>query len=78
DPPRRPRPGDLAGVRVTYAAPHHLTADAGLATLTRTRGGDAWAERQARPETPRPLVALGMPSLGAPEAAPASPCTSCA
>ena len=39
----RPRPGDIAEVEVTYAAPHHLNADAGLRTLRRTRGGDAWA-----------------------------------
>jgi len=43
DPALRPRPGDIAEVEVTYAAPHHLNADAGLANLRRTPGGDAWA-----------------------------------
>ncbi|MCL2316694.1 MAG: tRNA (N6-isopentenyl adenosine(37)-C2)-methylthiotransferase MiaB [Actinomycetia bacterium] len=41
----RPRPGDVAEVEVTYAAPHHLVADNGLLSLTRTAGGDAWAAR---------------------------------
>ncbi|MGI3786563.1 MAG: tRNA (N6-isopentenyl adenosine(37)-C2)-methylthiotransferase MiaB, partial [Janthinobacterium lividum] len=35
DPALRPRPGDLADVVVTYAAPHHLTADDGLLDLRR-------------------------------------------
>jgi tRNA-2-methylthio-N6-dimethylallyladenosine synthase len=39
----RPRPGDIATVEITYAAPHHLNADAPLTGLRRTRGGDAWA-----------------------------------
>ena len=58
-----PRPGDIADVEITYAAPHHLNADAGLTNLRRTRGGDAWASRHAAPaEAVRPLVGLGMPS----------------
>ena len=57
----RPRPGDFAEVEVTYAAPHHLNADAGLLTLRRSRGGDAWQARQAAPADARPLVGLGMP-----------------
>ena len=62
DPAARPRPGDLAEVELTYAAPHHLNADGGLLSLTRTRGGDAWAARHApAPEGPRP-VGLGLPS----------------
>ncbi|MCL2782384.1 MAG: MiaB/RimO family radical SAM methylthiotransferase, partial [Propionibacteriaceae bacterium] len=40
------RPGDLVTAQVTYAAPHHLVAD-GQAVVARTRGGDAWAARQA-------------------------------
>lgn len=40
-----PRPGDVAEVFVTYAAPHHLNADGGLFNLQRTRGGDAWQAR---------------------------------
>ncbi len=58
----RPRPGDFAEVEVTYAAPHHLNADAGLLTLRRSRGGDAWQARQAAPADARPMVGLGMPS----------------
>lgn len=57
----RPRPGDFAEVDVTYAAPHHLTADAGLIGLRRSRGGDAW---QARQETTGPQsTLLGLPRL---------------
>ena len=64
DPATRPRPGDFAEVEVTYAAPHHLNADGGLLSLRRSRGGDAWESRQARPEAPaaRPVVGLGMPA----------------
>ena len=61
DPELRPRPGDLAEVAITYAAPHHLNADDGLLGLRRTRGGDAWAVRQAGPG-PAP-TALGLPKL---------------
>ena len=58
--PERPRPGDMATVTITHAAPHHLNADAGLRGLRRTRGGDAW---QARHEAPAPSgVNLGMPT----------------
>ncbi|MCI1747837.1 MAG: tRNA (N6-isopentenyl adenosine(37)-C2)-methylthiotransferase MiaB [Acidipropionibacterium sp.] len=64
---QRPRPGDIATVRIGRAAPHHLIADAGLLELRRTRGGDAW---QARNEAPDPAtvvgVPLGMPTIGAP------------
>ncbi len=57
----RPRPGDIAETVVSYAAPHHLTADRAITNLRRTRGGDAW---QARHLDPRATgVALGMPSL---------------
>lgn len=61
DPELRPRPGDLAEVAISYAAPHHLNADDGLLSLRRTRGGDAWAARQA-PTGPAP-TALGLPKL---------------
>ena len=40
EPQARPRPGDMADVVITYAAPHHLNADAGLVALRRTAGGD--------------------------------------
>jgi tRNA-2-methylthio-N6-dimethylallyladenosine synthase len=53
EPELRPRPGDLAEVAITYAAPHHLNADDGLLNLRRTRGGEAWAARQSvREELP--------------------------
>jgi tRNA-2-methylthio-N6-dimethylallyladenosine synthase len=42
-----PRPGDIGEVCISYAAPHHLVADGGLLTLTRTRGGDAWEARSS-------------------------------
>jgi tRNA-2-methylthio-N6-dimethylallyladenosine synthase len=62
----RPRPGDLADVTITYAAPHHLTADGGLQSLRRTRGGDAWRARQTTPDAPPKLVSLGLPTVGLP------------
>jgi tRNA-2-methylthio-N6-dimethylallyladenosine synthase len=73
-----PRPGDVATVRVSYGAPHHLIADLGAGPdpvfgVRRTRAGDAWQQRQeaAREqlplvETPAPAggpVSLGMPAL---------------
>ena len=75
EPALRPRPGDLAEVTVTYAAPHHLNADQvdadrGLTGLRRTRGGDAWAARQGGPAAVRTPVALGLPGLGVPTPAP--------
>jgi tRNA-2-methylthio-N6-dimethylallyladenosine synthase len=60
----RPRPGDIADVVITYAAPHHLTADAGLRRLRRTRGGDAWQARQTTSEGLRRPVLLGIPGIG--------------
>ncbi len=42
-----PRPGDVATVEVTYAAPHHLVADGSYGGVRATRAGDAWAARQA-------------------------------
>ena len=66
-----PRPGDLVTVRVTYGAPHHLVADAGVLSLRRTRAGDAWERQQADscgegsgevPATGAP-VPLGLPMV---------------
>ena len=74
DPAARPRPGDIAETVVTYAAPHHLNADAGLANLRRTPGGDAWAATQSLPDR-RPAVSLGLPSVGLP--APLPPEAAC-
>jgi tRNA-2-methylthio-N6-dimethylallyladenosine synthase len=71
----RPRPGDLAEVEITYAAPHHLTADRGLLSLRRTRGGDAWQARRDGAGVPVAArsVGLGMPGLGLPAPLPAAP-----
>jgi len=63
------RPGDVVEVEVTYAAPHHLVADAGVLRLRRTRAGDAWQARQDAPagaRTVTPVVGLGMPRIGVP------------
>ncbi|MFZ1411527.1 MAG: tRNA (N6-isopentenyl adenosine(37)-C2)-methylthiotransferase MiaB [Micropruina sp.] len=61
DPALRPRPGDLAEVEITYAAPHHLNADGGLVALRRTAGGDAWQQRNGA--QPKKLVGLGLPGF---------------
>ena len=61
----QPRPGDVATVTVTYAAPHHLVADGAFGGVRRTRAGDAWEVRQGG--TPAAAgVLLGMPGVGAP------------
>jgi len=69
---QRPRPGDIATVTVTYAAPHHLVAD-GAFGVRRTMAGDAWsarrdsvAEAPTGSGTPTRGVLLGMPGVGAP------------
>jgi tRNA-2-methylthio-N6-dimethylallyladenosine synthase len=65
-----PRPGDVATVEVTHAAPHHLVADGAFGGVRRTRAGDAWHARQAG--TPVAAgVLLGMPTVGAPPPVPA-------
>jgi tRNA-2-methylthio-N6-dimethylallyladenosine synthase len=58
------RPGDMATVEITRAAPHHLVADGGVLAVRRTRSGDAWEARTAGPAAP--VVGLGMPAVGAP------------
>jgi tRNA-2-methylthio-N6-dimethylallyladenosine synthase len=65
----KPRPGDLATVEVTYAAPHHLVADV-FGAVRRTRAGDAWERQQETPATPG--VMLGMPTIGAKPLEPAA------
>ena len=63
-----PRPGDVATVEVTYAAPHHLVADGPTVAVRRTRAGDAWLARQQTTEEHAPTgggVLLGMPSVRA-------------
>ena len=76
DPRDRPRPGDLADVTVTYAAPHHLTADAGVTNLRRTPGGDAWQSRRGEIAARSVGVNLGLPTVGVP--ALLQPAPSCA
>jgi tRNA-2-methylthio-N6-dimethylallyladenosine synthase len=71
-----PRPGDVASVRVTHAAPFHLLADApdgAPLRIRRTRAGDAWDRSQAEscavPAVPAAgsgaprAVSLGLPTL---------------
>ena len=62
-----PRPGDVATVEVTHAAPHHLVADGAFGGVRRTRAGDAWAARRGADGTApvQPGVLLGMPTIGA-------------
>jgi tRNA-2-methylthio-N6-dimethylallyladenosine synthase len=62
------RPGDMAEVQVTKAAPHHLVADGPVRSVRRTRAGDAW-EARTLPRRPA-SVALGLPTVGAPAARP--------
>jgi tRNA-2-methylthio-N6-dimethylallyladenosine synthase len=62
-PSERPRPGDVATVRVTYAAPHHLVCDGPVLGVRRTRAGDAWESRTA--PQPDAGVLLGMPTMPA-------------
>jgi tRNA-2-methylthio-N6-dimethylallyladenosine synthase len=57
----RPRPGDVATVAITYAAPHHLVCDGPVLAVRRTRAGDAW-ETRTRP-SPAGGVLLGMPAM---------------
>lgn len=56
------RPGDMASVEVTYAAPHHLVADV-VHGVRRTRAGDAWEARQEAGPRPPVGVQLGMPAF---------------
>jgi tRNA-2-methylthio-N6-dimethylallyladenosine synthase len=63
-----PRPGDVATVEVTYAAPHHLVADGRFGGMRRTRAGDAWEARQGSAQPAG--VLLGMPTVGAPVGTP--------
>ena len=65
------RPGDVVHTTVTYAAPHHLTADGPPLAHRRTRAGDAWEAGHA-PRTPG--VMLGLPAVGVPAATAAGGC----
>ena len=62
----RPRPGDVATVDVTYAAPYHLVADGPIRTVRRTRAGDAWLARTEAPDregSGAVAVSLGIPAM---------------
>jgi tRNA-2-methylthio-N6-dimethylallyladenosine synthase len=48
------RPGDVVTAEVTYAAPHHLVADAGITSQRSWRGADA-----APPAAPKQLLSIG-------------------
>jgi tRNA-2-methylthio-N6-dimethylallyladenosine synthase len=60
------RPGDVATVEITYAAPHHLLAEGPVAAVRRTRAGDAWQRRHEAPAERGRGVMLGLPTVGAP------------
>ncbi|MFI9102837.1 MULTISPECIES: tRNA (N6-isopentenyl adenosine(37)-C2)-methylthiotransferase MiaB [Streptomyces] len=64
-----PRPGDMATVEITYAAPHHLLAERPALSVRRTRAGDAWEQRNAAPKAPAGVM-LGLPTIGAPAPSP--------
>ena len=69
--PEQPvRPGDMVTVAITYAAPHHLLAEGPTLAVRRTRAGDAWERRQAAAAAKPAGVMLGLPTIGAPAAAP--------
>ena len=72
-----PRPGDLADVEITYAAPHHLNADGAVTHVRRTAGGEAWERNQGVPaDDANPAIGLGMP-LRRPEPLAAAPTSGC-
>ncbi|MFD0349385.1 tRNA (N6-isopentenyl adenosine(37)-C2)-methylthiotransferase MiaB [Kitasatospora aburaviensis] len=72
------RPGDTVTVEITYAAPHHLLAEGPTLAVRRTRAGDAWEKRQAKPAAKPAGVMLGLPTVGAPAALPlAAPAGGC-
>jgi tRNA-2-methylthio-N6-dimethylallyladenosine synthase len=55
------RPGDLVTVRIDSAKPHFVFSSQAPMSITRTRGGDAFAARRAEAEATG--VMLGMPTL---------------
>ncbi|MFT4264664.1 MAG: tRNA (N6-isopentenyl adenosine(37)-C2)-methylthiotransferase MiaB [Nocardioides sp.] len=67
------RPGDVATVTITRGAPHYLEADGAVLAVRRTRAGDAWERRQGAPQDARPVVGLGLPTVGVPAPLPAAP-----
>jgi tRNA-2-methylthio-N6-dimethylallyladenosine synthase len=67
------RPGDMVEVVVSYAAPHHLVADGPVASVRRTRAGDAWEQRNSAASSRGGGVSLGLPTLGVPAPLPEAP-----
>jgi tRNA-2-methylthio-N6-dimethylallyladenosine synthase len=65
------RPGDLATVRITHAAPHHLVSDSPVTSVRRTRAGDAWEAARRTSAVPLGLPGVGPPSDTASVALPA-------
>ncbi len=57
EPQARPRPGDIADVIITYAAPHHLNADAGLLALRRTPVATRGKPLDRHPRAPQSIWA---------------------
>jgi tRNA-2-methylthio-N6-dimethylallyladenosine synthase len=57
------RPGDVLDTVITYAAPHHLVADGPVLGHRATRAGDRWQEGR---QPSRPVVGLGLPTVGVP------------
>ncbi|MFE2040940.1 tRNA (N6-isopentenyl adenosine(37)-C2)-methylthiotransferase MiaB [Streptomyces sp. NPDC059477] len=66
------RPGDVATVEITYAAPHHLLAEGEALKVRRTRAGDAWEKRNTTGAAKPAGVLLGLPKIGVPEPLPVS------
>lgn len=67
------RPGDMVEVVVTRAAPHHLVADGPVASVRRTRAGDAWERRLSTGSSTEGTITLGLPTIGVPEPLPDAP-----
>jgi tRNA-2-methylthio-N6-dimethylallyladenosine synthase len=53
-------PGDIVTTTITYAAPHHLVADAGITSHRRWHGADKAVHQPAR----QPLLTIGHPRTG--------------
>jgi tRNA-2-methylthio-N6-dimethylallyladenosine synthase len=76
-PPAPVRPGDVATVDVTYAAPHHLLAEGPVRSVRRTPAGDAWERRTTASAPGTTGVMLGLPTVGAPAAQAPAPAGGC-
>jgi len=58
------RPGDVVQTRITYAAPHHLTADGPVLSHRRTLAGDAYGVPARTTAVPLGLPTVGVPAAG--------------